>query len=70
MMRRLLIELGYKEKAVCRAYAQAERDGLVPRKRNVNRMTPEEYAAALWANGHRRSNPWIREHCARYRIPH
>ena len=68
MMRGLLTMLGYDEAAVCRAYAQAERAGLVSRKSNKHGHSAEAYAAALWANGHRRRSPWIREYCTRHGI--
>jgi hypothetical protein len=48
LMRKLFALHGPDEDAVCRAYAQAERDGLIIRKRNEGRQTPEQYAAMLW----------------------
>jgi hypothetical protein len=63
MMRKLLIEHGYKKQAVCAAYANAERDGLVLRSRNASGHTPESYARNMWRDGHRISQPWILEFC-------
>jgi len=40
MMRKLLLQHGYNEQAVCVAYAQAERAGLVDRKNNRTASTP------------------------------
>ena len=68
MMRKLLIQLGYDERSVCAAYAQAERDGLVQRLRNKCGFTPEGYATAVWRDGHRSSGPWILEFCRSYGI--
>lgn len=50
-MRILVYELGGQKEAVCSAYAKAERDGLVARRRNANDLAPEAYAEALWADG-------------------
>jgi hypothetical protein len=43
---------------VCTNYVQAERAGLVPRKSNVGRIKPEQYALGLWRDGVRRG--WLR----------
>lgn len=50
-MRKLVADLGVRRDAVCAAYAQAERDGVVLRKRNSSKHTPEDYAARLWLDG-------------------
>ena len=50
-MRNLVRDLGPDPEAVCRAYAQAERDGLVKRTRNEHGLSPEDYAVALWKDG-------------------
>ena len=50
-MRKLVAELGANRSAVCAAYAQAERDGMVPRKRNSSKHSPDEYAVRLWLDG-------------------
>ncbi|WP_395645490.1 hypothetical protein [Terricaulis sp.] len=53
LFRKLFIEHNGDEGLVCAAYADAERAGLVVRRRNKNRFTPEMYAAALWNDAHR-----------------
>lgn len=53
-MRALHRKLGPSKEAVCAAYAAAERDGQVERKRNKYALTPEQYAARLWADVQRR----------------
>ena len=63
MMRKLLIKYGYNEQAVCAAYADAERAGLVRRFRNTAGFTPEGYARAVWRDGHKRCAPWILHFC-------
>jgi hypothetical protein len=68
MMRQILVELGHNERAACAAYVQAEHDGRVMRLRNESGMSPEEYAAALWRDGHRPDRPWIIDHCRKHRI--
>jgi hypothetical protein len=49
--------LGATSINVCAAYAEAERDGQVRRKRNVNGKTPEEYALALWRDAEKKG--WL-----------
>lgn len=68
MIRRLLDEYGHNESAVCTAYVRAELGGLVERKRNDSGHTPDEYAAALWRDGHRNDRPWIIDYCRQHRI--
>ena len=70
MMRKLLLQHGHDEQAVCAAYAQAERDGLVPHERNRSGYDPEGYARAVWRDGHRNSGsgPWILEFCRSHGI--
>ena len=51
VMRKLVRELGLNERAVCAAYAQAERDGEAPRAKNRNGWTSEYYASELWRDG-------------------
>ncbi len=51
MMRALYREHGADETSVCAAYAQAEIDGRVARKRGADSVTPETYAKALWNDG-------------------
>jgi hypothetical protein len=51
MMRRLVRRFGHDRERVITAYAQAERKGEVRRKRNKHGLSPEGYAAALWADG-------------------
>ncbi len=67
-MREILGRVGYNRAAVCAAYAKAERANTVLRKSNENGLTPEQYAEALWKDGHRPRNPWIPEHCKRLGI--
>lgn len=57
-MRKLVNELGAEKNKVCAAYAKAELDGIVPRKRNANGTSPENYAVALWKDGLRRG--WLK----------
>ncbi len=50
------------EAQVCAAYAQAERDGIVHRKKTKHYKTSEIYAAALWYDAHRKDGkrkPWL-----------
>jgi len=68
MMRQLLTEHGYDERTVCTGYAQAERAGLVLRRRNASGFTPEGYALAVWRDGHKASNPWILDFCRSHKI--
>ncbi len=56
-MRNLVKSLGFDQYQVCAAYAEAERDGQVRRKRNVNGKTPEEYALALWRDAEKKG--WL-----------
>ena len=49
--REFMRELGGDRAVVVQSYASAERDGIVDRKRNANRQTPEQYAEALFADG-------------------
>jgi hypothetical protein len=53
-MRILVKKLGRNKKAVCDAYAKAEREDLVIRKYNTTHKSPEEYALALWNNGYKK----------------
>lgn len=57
MMRRLVRQFGEDEDAICRAYAEAERIGLVRRSSNVYGLSPEQYARALRRDGQRKG--WI-----------
>ena len=68
MVRQLLIQHGYNEQAVRNGYAQAEREGLVERRRNESGLTEEGYARAVWRDGHKTSNPWIPEFCRSHGI--
>ena len=68
MVRRLLEQHGYDKTAVVAAYAQAEIDRLVARKSNKKGLSAEEYAEALWKNGHRKDKPWILDYCRSRRI--
>ncbi|GAA2867176.1 hypothetical protein GCM10010837_18110 [Aminobacter niigataensis] len=56
-MRRLVAKLGRNQDAVCAAYADAERSGLVMRAKNTTGHSPEEYALALWRDGERKG--WL-----------
>lgn len=49
----------YGDKAKCiKKYAEADASGTVPRKSNINDMTSEQYAKALYSDGERRG--WLR----------
>lgn len=48
---------GNKTKA-CAEFAQAVRDGLVEHKSNLNKVTKEQYALALWYDGAKKG--WLR----------
>lgn len=54
VMRRLHSEYGGDKDTVVQAYAQAERNGEVQRKRNEHGLTPEEYAEWLFRDGERK----------------
>jgi hypothetical protein len=56
-MRKLVASMGRNQDAVCAAYAQAERDGLVERANNITGHSPEDYALALWRDGDRKG--WL-----------
>jgi DNA-binding transcriptional MocR family regulator len=58
MMRRLLQRYGRNREQVIQAYANAERRGEVRRKNNTHGLSPETYAAALFADGLRKG--WFR----------
>lgn len=61
-MRMLFQKFDGNETRVCAAYAQAERDGVVLRKKKTSYKTPEAYASALWYDGHRndgKRKPWL-----------
>jgi hypothetical protein len=62
-MRRILLEHGYDKMRVLRAYASGDRRGEIPRKSDMNDMSPERYAEEVWADGHRPRSPWILEFC-------
>ena len=54
--------VGRNEGRAIAMYAKLERDGKVPRKSNLSRYTPEQYAAALLndARKHKRNGtPWL-----------
>lgn len=57
MMLRLLKQFGADKTKVCRAFAKAEREGLVLSHRRVDQKTPEEYAEAVWRDGEYRA--WL-----------
>ena len=42
----------------CAEFAQAVRDGLVEHKSNLNKVTKEQYALALWYDGAKKG--WLR----------
>jgi hypothetical protein len=48
---------GNKMKA-CAEFAQAVRDGQVKHKSNLNKVTKEQYALALWYDGAKKG--WLR----------
>jgi hypothetical protein len=49
---------GGSKMKVCAAFAQAVHDGLVEHKSNLNRVTREKYAVALWYDGAKKG--WLR----------
>ena len=51
LMRILHRTLGGDERAVCEAYAKAERLGQVPRASNEYSIPADRYAKALWRDG-------------------
>jgi DNA-binding transcriptional regulator YhcF (GntR family) len=53
-MRKMIEKHGLNPAAVCTAYEQAERDGVVFREKNSSRKTAKEYAIALWNDGERK----------------
>ena len=50
-MKKLVSELGRNEKLVIGAYVKGEKNGEVKRKKDINNMSPENYARALWLDG-------------------
>jgi hypothetical protein len=50
-MRDLYKQYNGNKQMVCRAYAAAERAGLVKRVRNSQNMSAEDYADPLWKDG-------------------
>lgn len=56
-MRELYRQHGGDRALVVQGYASAEREGIVDRESNVNRLTPEQYAEALLKDGERRG--WL-----------
>ena len=61
-MRMLYQKYNGDEGKICAAYAQAERENVVPRKKRKTISSPEKYAAALWYDGHRndaKRKPWL-----------
>ncbi len=57
MMRHLVKQYGRDKEKICRAYAAAERNGEVVRKRNSMNRTSEVYADLLWRDGERKG--WL-----------
>jgi hypothetical protein len=56
-MRRLVEKIGRNKNAACSAYAAGERRGEVARSSNDYKLTPEQYAEALWSDGERKG--WL-----------
>lgn len=56
-MRHLVHRFGADGDRVCAAYAQAERDGEVLRRRNGSALSADAYALALWKDGVRKG--WL-----------
>jgi hypothetical protein len=56
-MRGLVRQNGHDMERVCRLFAQAERVGVIQRASNQHKLTPEEYAVALWRDGVRKE--WL-----------
>ncbi|MGD0434489.1 MAG: hypothetical protein ABSA58_25695 [Acetobacteraceae bacterium] len=67
-MRQLLLKHGYDKEKVCAAYAMADQNGEIPRRSNMNDMSPEAYADEMWRDGHKKSGPWIIAFCRRENI--
>jgi hypothetical protein len=59
LMRLLYRHYDGVQEQVISAYADAERQGRVRRKRNLNHLSPEDYARILWKDGLRWG--WIRK---------
>ncbi len=57
LMRFLVGKLGHNQDSVCREYAAADRQGLVPRNSNRHGLSAEQYAHRLYADGIR--NGWL-----------
>jgi len=58
-MRRLCQEHGGREDVIIKAYAEAERQGLVDRRSHDHHLDAEQYARALYSDGIQKG--WIRE---------
>lgn len=58
MMRRLAKQHRYDQVKTCRAFANAERAGLMISERKPEEHTPEEYAAHVWHDGE--VSGWLR----------
>ena len=57
-MRELFRRLGDDHEAVCLAYMEAERGGIVVRPRGAEDMTPGIHARTLWQDG--KLKGWLR----------
>ncbi len=57
-MRALFKKHAGNKTKVCADFAQAVGAGLVKRKSNLNKVTQEQYALALWYDGTKRG--WLR----------
>ena len=59
LMRKLNHELGDKESALVRGYAEAEHKGIIMRRSNAFDLSAEQYGKALYRDGIRKG--WIFE---------
>jgi hypothetical protein len=57
LMRALFQKHGGDKHKICAEFAQADRNGLVPHKSNLNKVTEAKYAQALWYDGIKRG--WL-----------
>jgi len=58
-MRQLYKQYGNNESVLVTEYAKAEKNNIVPRKKNTYKISAEQYAKALYQDGIRKG--WIKE---------
>jgi hypothetical protein len=57
LMQRLYQSLGPEKEKVCAAFAAAEKNGEIARRRNAGSNSAEQYASDLWSDGKRKG--WL-----------